>query len=66
MTNRDRINLLLKDNDRLVDFLVEPSCRHCYYYGDSRCIDYEVDADMEELCVDGVKKWLESEDDKND
>ena len=34
--------------------------------GDSRCIDSEIDVDMEALCVDGVKKWLESEDDKND
>ena len=61
MTNKDMINSILNDTDKLVNFLVEPSCVHCYYYGDSRCIDYEVDADMEELCVDGVKKWLESE-----
>lgn len=60
MTNKDRINLLLKDDDKLVNFLVEPSCKHCYYYGDSRCIDSEVD-DMTSICVDGVKKWLESE-----
>ena len=66
MTNRDRINLLLlKDNDKLADFLVEPSCKHCYYCGDSRCIDYEVD-DMTSVCVDGIKKWLESEGNKND
>ena len=65
MTNKDRINLLLKDNDKLADFLVEPSCKHCYYYKDSSCIDYGVD-DMTSVCVDGIKKWLESEDDKND
>lgn len=57
MTNKDRINnLLLKDNDKLVNFLVESPCEHCYYYEDSRCAD-----SMEYLCVDGVKKWLESE-----
>lgn len=66
MTNKDRINLLLKDNDKLVDFLVEPSCEHCYYCGDSRCIDYEADDDLTSVCVDGVKKWLESEGNKND
>ena len=64
MTNKDRINLLLKDNDKLVSFLVEPSCKHCYYYGDTRCIDSEAD-DMD-ICVDGVKEWLESVGNKND
>lgn len=59
VTNKDRINLLLKDNDKLVNFLVEPSCEHCYYYGDNCCIDSEAD-DMD-ICVDGIKKWLESE-----
>ena len=62
MTNRDRINLLLlKDNDKLIDFLLESPCEHCYYCGDSRCIDPEVDDDMGAICVDGIKKWLESE-----
>ena len=61
MTNKDMINLILNDTDKLVNFLVEPSCVHCYYCGDSCCIDSEVDANMEELCVDGIKKWLESE-----
>ena len=51
---------MLKDNDKLADFLVEPSCKHCYYYEDSSCIDYEVD-DMTSVCVDGIKKWLETE-----
>ncbi len=60
MTNKDRINLLLGDNDRLVNFLNEFPCKHCYYYEDSSCIDYEVD-DMTSVCVDGIKKWLESE-----
>lgn len=66
VTNKDRINLLLKDNDKLVNFLNEFPCKHCYYYEDSSCIDPEVDDDMEALCVDGIKKWLESEDNKND
>ena len=66
MTNKDRINLLLKDDDKLVNFLNEFPCKHCYYYEDSSCIDSEVDVDMEALCVDGIKKWLESEDDKDD
>ena len=66
MTNKDRIYLLLKDNDKLVNFLNEFPCKHCYYCGDSRCIDSEIDVDMEALCVDGVKKWLESEGNKND
>ena len=61
MNNKDKITLLLKDNDKLVNFLVEFPCKHCYYCGDSHCIDSEVDANMEELCVDGIKKWLESE-----
>ena len=61
VTNKDRINLLLKDNDKLVNFLVEFPCKHCYYCGDSCCIDSEVNDDMEALCVDGIKKWLESE-----
>ena len=66
MTNRDRINLLLlKGNDKLVNFLNEFPCKHCYYYEDSSCIDYDVD-DMTSVCVDGIKRWLESEDDKND
>ena len=56
---------MLKDNDKLADFLVEPSCKHCYYCGDSRCIDYGVD-DMTSVCVDGIKKWLESEGNKNE
>lgn len=60
MTNKDRINLLLRDNDKLVNFLNEFPCKHCYYYDDSSCIDYEVD-DMTSVCVDGIKKWLESE-----
>ena len=60
MTNKDRIYLLLKDNDKLVNFLNEFPCKHCYYYVDSSCIDSEVD-DMTSVCVDGIKKWLESE-----
>ena len=61
MTNRDRINLLLlKDDDKLVNFLNEFPCKHCYYYEDSSCIDYDVD-DMTSVCVDGIKRWLESE-----
>ena len=56
MTNKDMINSILNDTDKLVNFLVEPSCVHCYYCGDSHCIDSEVDANMEELCVDGIKK----------
>ena len=60
MTNRDRINLLLlKNDDKLIDFLLESPCEHCYYCGDSCCIDSEAD-DMD-ICVDGIKKWLESE-----
>ena len=66
MTNKDRINLLLQDNDKLVNFLNEFPCKHCYYCGDSRCIDHEVNDDMEALCEDGIKKWLESEGNKND
>ena len=66
MTNKDMINSILNDTDKLVNFLVEPSCVHCYYCGDSHCIDSEVDANMEELCVDGIKKWLESEGNKNE
>ena len=61
MTNKDMINLILNDTDKLVNFLVEPSCVHCYYCGDSCCIDSEVDVDMEALCMDGIEKWLESE-----
>ena len=62
MTNRDRINLLLlKDNDKLIDFLLESPCEHFYYCGDSVCIDSEVDVDMEALCMDGIEKWLEAE-----
>lgn len=64
MTNKDIINSILNDTDKLVNFLVEPSCEHCYYCGDSRCIDSEAD-DMD-ICVDGIKKWLESEGNKND
>ena len=60
MTNKDRINLLLKDNDNLVNFLNEFPCKHCYYYEDSSCVVYGVD-DMTSVCVDGIKKWLESE-----
>ena len=66
MTNKDRINSILNDTDKLVNFLNEFPCKHCYYCRDSCCIDSEVDDDMEVLCVDGIKKWLESEDDKND
>ena len=66
MTNKHRINLLLKDNGKLVNFLNEFPCEHCYYYyEDSSCIGSDVD-DMTSVCVDGIKKWLESEDDKND
>ena len=61
MTNKDRISLLLKDNDKLVNFLVEFPCKHCYYCGDSCCIDSEVNDDMTSVCVDGIKRWLESE-----
>ena len=61
MTNKDRINLLLQDNDKLVNFLVESPCEHCYYCGDSCRIDSEVDVDMEALCMDGIEKWLETE-----
>ena len=61
MTNKDMINSILNDTDKLVNFLVEPSCKHCYYCGDSRCIDSEIDDDMTSVCVDGIKKWLESE-----
>ena len=61
MTNKDMINSILNDTDKLVNFLVEPSCVHCYYCGDSCCIDSEVDVDMEALCMDGIEKWLESE-----
>ena len=60
MTVTDRINLLLKDNDKLVNFLHEFPCKHCYYYEDSSCVVYGVD-DMTSVCVDGIKKWLESE-----
>ena len=60
MTNKDMINSILNDTDKLVNFLVEPSCAHCYYYEDSSCIDYDVD-DMTSVCVDGIKRWLESE-----
>ena len=56
MTNKDKINLLLKDNDKLVNFLLESPCEHCFYWQDNHCI-----GSMEYLCVDGVKKWLESE-----
>ena len=66
MTNKDRISLLFKDDDKLVNFLNEFPCKHCYYYEDSSCIDYGVDDDMTSVCVDGVKKWLESEGNKND
>ena len=61
MTNKDMINSILNDTDKLVNFLVEPSCVHCYYCGDSCCIDSEVDVDMEALCMDGIEKWLETE-----
>ena len=64
MTNKDMINSILNDTDKLVNFLVEPSCEHCYYCGDSCCIDSEAD-DMD-ICVDGIKKWLESEGNKNE
>ena len=60
MTNKDIINSILNDTDKLVNFLVEPSCAHCYYYVDSSCIDYGVDA-MTSVCVDGIKRWLASE-----
>ena len=60
MTNKDRINLLLKDNDKLVNLLNEFPCEHCYYCENSSCIDYGID-DMPRVCVDGIKKWLESE-----
>ena len=56
---------MLKDNDKLVNLLNEFPCKHCYYYEDSSCIDYEVE-DMTSVCVDGIKKWLESEGNKND
>ena len=61
MTNKDRINLLLKDNDKLVNFLLESPCEHCYYCGDSCCIAPDVDDDMTSVCVSGVEKWLEIE-----
>ena len=61
MTNKDRIYLLLKDNDKLVSFLNEFPCKHCYYCRDISCLDYEVDDDMTSVCVDGIKKWLEGE-----
>ena len=66
MTNKDRINLLLKDNDKLVNFLLESPCEHCHYCGDNCCIGSEVDDDMTNVCVSGVEKWLESEGNKND
>ena len=55
---------MLKDDDKLVNFFFFFSCVHCYYCGDSCCIDSEAD-DMD-ICVDGIKKWLESEGNKND
>ena len=61
MTNKDMINSILNDTGKLVNFLVEPSCVHCYYCGDSCCIDSEVDVDMEALCMEGIEKWLETE-----
>ena len=61
MTNKDKINLLLKDNDKLVNFLLESPCEHCFYWQDNHCIGSKVDVDMEDLCMNGVKKWLKSE-----
>ena len=67
MTNRDRINLLLlKGNDKLVNFLLESPCEHCFYWQDNHCNSFGIDVDMEALCMDGIEKWLESEGNKND
>ena len=61
MTNKDRINLLLKDNDKLINFLLESPCEHCFYWQDNHCNSSKINVDMENLCVDGIEKWLKSE-----
>ena len=60
MTNKDMIKSILDDTDRLVDFLNEPTCRHCNYCDCDYC-----NCGTEEVCMDGINKWLESEADKN-
>ena len=61
MTNKDRINLLLKDNDKLVNFLLESPCEHCHYWSDTHCHTCGIDDDMTNVCVSGIEKWLETE-----
>ena len=53
MTNRDMIKLILDDTDKLVEFLNELPCSHCVYCGCDYCCD------TEDVCMSGIKKWLE-------
>ena len=56
MTNKDMLKSILDDTDRLVEFLNELPCSHCIYCGYDYC-----DCGTDDVCMDGINKWLESE-----
>ena len=61
VTNKDMIKSILDDTNRLVDFLIEPSCSHCIYCGCDYC-----DCGTEDVCMSGIKKWLEGDANEDD
>ena len=61
MANRDMIKSILDDTNKLVDFLLESPCEHCYFWQDNHCNCPDVDIYMVDLCVEGVLKWLNSD-----
>lgn len=54
MTNKDMIKSILDDTDKLVEFLIKPRCRYCIY-----CDCVYCNCDTDDVCISGIKKWLE-------
>lgn len=61
MTNKDMLKSILDDTDRLVEFLIKSRCRYCIYRDCVYC-----NCDTDDVCMDGINKWLESEAEDND